>query len=631
MVVIDREGIAIPEFQSWPACALDLGAVTMLAGLSSGAHRIDQLADTVADRTGASAEALRALGADLADRSMLVESDAGAEAAETVDDATTKTIQPDAPHVASVPTVLRIHGGRFEARGHDGALLLALDPVELLVAASWRTPSTLEEAHTRLAGDQPALDLDRDAFRVISERLHAAGFVNHYDPANPENRNHSAWTKEFRDSIGRSMRIKRATKEAVAQHAAEVAERPDGASLVPVTPIHHNWISPPLSLGLIVAYAKAHDDGVLEESYDFVPRWLIDHDELPEACAEPGIFLFSNYIWNHGADLEFSARVKELSPHSITVHGGPDTPKYEADCEQYFRDNPHVDITIRGEGEATFAEMLTALRGHVGDGPADLSCLADVPGLSFRHGDGVVSTADRDRITDLDTIPSPFLTGLFDAFAAGPSRAVVLETNRGCPYGCTFCDWGSATLSRIRKFDMDRVFAEIEWCGRNGFENISLCDANFGIFERDVEIAEKVAEVRRTYGFPESLGNNYAKNTVKHLKKIIKAFADAGIVAEGMVSLQTMNEDTLKVIHRKNIKVEKYNDLSAEFHANRLPLAVDLMMALPGSTPADLARRPPGVHQPRRQDAGPPHHPPGQQPDERAELPRGARHRGQAR
>ena len=40
---------------------------------------------------------------------------------------------------------------------------------------------------------------------------------------------------------------------------------------------------------------------------------------------------------------------------------------------------------------------------------------------------------------------------LFDAYGEIPGAHVTIETNRGCPYGCTFCDWGSATMSRARK------------------------------------------------------------------------------------------------------------------------------------------------------------------------------------
>jgi hypothetical protein len=80
------------------------------------------------------------------------------------------------------------------------------------------------------------------------------------------------------------------------------------------------------------------------------------------------------------------------------------------------------------------------------------------------------------------------------------------------------------------------------------------------------------------------LAANYAKNTVKHLRKIIDVLAGAEILAEGVISLQSMDEETLTVIRRSNIKLERYNELSSEFRRNQLPLAVDVMMGLPGST-----------------------------------------------
>ena len=111
------------------------------------------------------------------------------------------------------------------------------------------------------------------------------------------------------------------------------------------------------------------------------------------------------------------------------------------------------------------AEVLDALAGvELSNGPPDLTPLRDVAGIVFRDGDEVVRSGDRDRITDVDDIPSPYLNGMLDAYGEAVEGTAIIETNRGCPYGCTFCDWGSATLSRIRKFDLDRVFAELEWC-----------------------------------------------------------------------------------------------------------------------------------------------------------------------
>ena len=111
------------------------------------------------------------------------------------------------------------------------------------------------------------------------------------------------------------------------------------------------------------------------------------------------------------------------------------------------------------------------------DGGVKEACLY-TPGLAegLRREAVVITRGETDRITDVDSIPSPYLTGLFDSFAAGPGRAAMIETNRGCPYGCTFCDWGSATLSRVRKFDLQRVFDELEWAAKNRLETVAIAD-----------------------------------------------------------------------------------------------------------------------------------------------------------
>jgi hypothetical protein len=386
----------------------------------------------------------------------------------------------------------------------------------------------------------------------------------------------------MRDNLRRMARVHAEFDRIEAEHDA--AGGPPGR--VPVVGFNHLWTALPASLGMVIAAARGWSGGELEASYDFRPRLLWDRPRLePVAAGAPGIYLFSNYIWSTTTNLANSALVKQLNPHSVTVHGGPDTPKYVADTERFFADNPHVDIVVHGEGEATFPEMLAALRGAVGDGPPDLSALAAVPGLSFRQGNRVVRVDGRDRIADLDALPSPILTGVYDGFVpAGPVAALVIESNRGCPYGCTFCDWGSATLSRIRQFDLQRFFDELEWCAQSGFR-IAIADANFGIFERDVAIAQRIVDLKATYGYPEAVGNNYAKNTVKHLARIIELFTEAGIVAEGKMSMQTFDTETLHTIRRKNIKVEKYHDMSVEFRRNQLPLSVDIMMGLPGATP----------------------------------------------
>ncbi|MEL7209669.1 MAG: radical SAM protein, partial [Actinomycetota bacterium] len=191
----------------------------------------------------------------------------------------------------------------------------------------------------------------------------------------------------------------------------------------------------------------------------------------------------------------------------------------------------------------------------------------------------------RDRVADLDSLPSPVLDGWFDGLGGDLFFSAVLETNRGCPYGCTFCDWGSATRSRIRSFGLDRVKAEIDWVADHDFEHLLLADANFGILERDREIAQHLVEARRRTGAPHVLGTNYAKNPKRHVVDIVADLAAGGFITMGQVALQTTDTDTLAAVNRANIRPENYDDLLRAFDELGLPIQTDLMMGLPGATP----------------------------------------------
>jgi hypothetical protein len=497
----------------------------------------------------------------------------------------------DAPELGdaiatATPIVLRPGPGGFDALDHEGRLRARLDVTELAAFVSLAVTGSRDKAlerHQEEAGDAALTGEELDA---LIRRLAGVRLVGPADEANPAGRE----DQDAKRIRGHWTRMGRAADRAVAAHDEEERAREAGTGIrrTKVIPVDRGQPMP-LALGMIVAHAKAWAGGRLEEHYQFVPAWFTRLRQPLVDPEQPAIYLYSNYVWQHRRNLETSELIKSLAPSSINIHGGPDTPKYERDVETYLRGNPHVDIAVHGEGELTMAEALDALAPSLSAGRVDLSVLRDVPGLSFRLGDEVVHTGERDRITELDVVPSPFLMGLFDPHAEAVVNMAILETNRGCPYGCTFCDWGSATQSRIRKFDMDRVFAELEWCAINKVRQVFLADANFGIFERDVEIAEKVAELKVRHGYPRLLSTNYAKNTTKHVRKIVQSLADAGILTQGLLSLQSMDAETLKTVRRSNIKVEKYDDLAREFRSARLPLFVDLMLGLPGATPASFA------------------------------------------
>ena len=118
--------------------------------------------------------------------------------------------------------------------------------------------------------------------------------------------------------------------------------------------------------------------------------------------------------------------------------------------------------------------------------------------------DQLIGNSNYTRPEDLDEIPSPFLTGLMDPFLKDGYYPIV-ETNRGCPFSCTFCVWGISALNKVLKFSMQRVKEELNYVAKSSFKSsaIVLGDANFGILPRDVQIAEHVRRgVYEAGGFP---------------------------------------------------------------------------------------------------------------------------------
>ena len=464
-----------------------------------------------------------------------------------------------------------------------------LGPAEVNALCQLREGRTLEESHTRHSEQAGAGAIDEARLAQVLADAARVGFVR---PARIlASRRHSS-RAQIEQAVAATARLRNKLTEWHSAHDAEVlAQRRNGStddmSRLAICPIVQDGQLPPLSLGMVLAFARQEHEQSLSDVVDFYPRWTLESAVSEMVDERTALYLFSDYVWSHDRNLAISRFVKDRSPTSLVIHGGPDAPTHQADAETYFARHPYVDIIVRGEGEHSFAELLDVLgqqwRSNRG---FDLAALAAVAGLIVRvDSDAIVRTPDRERIADLDSIPSPFLTGLYDGHTeAGVSGYAIIETNRGCPYGCTYCDWGSATRSRIRKFDLDRVLDEIEWAGKSQVDGIFLADANFGIFARDVEIARKVAETKNRYGYPKVFSTNYAKNTVKHLKQIVQIVAAADVTTEGLLSLQTMDQPTLDTVRRSNIKTTKYDDLAREFRSAGLPLFVDLMMALPGST-----------------------------------------------
>ncbi len=482
----------------------------------------------------------------------------------------------------NAPFVLRPAGDRFEHVGHGGDLRLRVDARELLALGPLTAPTHSDAAYDAQVALLGPHALSRAELDALLGRLAGAGVLSFVDLA----RVSAAELRGPRADVT-SKHFERHARE---QDRAELLERrADGRPRTRVIPVAFD-LHIPLGLGLVTSYAKHLDGGRLTRDYSFRTDFVWAPDRFEEFTSRPAIYLFSNYVWSTERNLATSLRVKKKSPASLTIHGGPNSPRYRPDAEAFLHRNRHVDVLVHGEGEIALAEILTRLAGSFGDEGQrpDLGVLREVPGISFRLGEDVVHTLDRERISKVDDIPSPYLTGMFDGYLGLDNLRVTLETNRGCPYGCTFCDWGAATMTKVRQFDLERVKREIRWAADANAEQVFVADANFGIFARDVEIAQEIARCRKERGSPGVFSSSYAKNSIKHVRPIVEALTGAGLIAQGVLSFQTNDASTLEIIRRSNIKREKYEELARGMREARLPLVVELMFGLPGSTVASF-------------------------------------------
>mgnify|MGYP006267261893 CR=1 FL=1 len=333
----------------------------------------------------------------------------------------------------------------------------------------------------------------------------------------------------------------------------------------------------PYSVALLQTYVQkmAPDPG----RYEFLPPLYkrVRIADAVEALKDADLVGFSTYVWNGRISLEIARRLKAIRPGIVIVFGGPHVPDQP---DAFLRANPQIDLAVHNEGERTFLEFLEVFH--------DREAWKTLPGISMVLPDGtLVRNANVDRVRDLDQIPSPFLEGAFDAIMAAnktESWIGLWETNRGCPFRCTFCDWGSATAAKVTKFGEERLYREVDWFAKNKIEYIFCCDANFGIQKRDVDIANYVARVKQATGYPVALSVQNTKNATERAYETQKILSDAGLNKGVALSMQSVDRATLEAIKRDNIALGTYMELQRRFTRDKVETYSDLILGLPGET-----------------------------------------------
>ena len=333
-----------------------------------------------------------------------------------------------------------------------------------------------------------------------------------------------------------------------------------------------NSIYFPYAVGVLTSYAMQFED--INSQYELAGIIFKEDstEDVMNSIRDPFIVGFSNYFWNYNYNLEQAKNIKEKYPDCTIIFGGHQVSRDSDFLHKY----PFIDILIFGEGEIPFTRILKAL--------GESKTLDGIPNISYRK-DGEILKGE-DKAEGVENYPSPYLTGVFDKLLNVPENLefnAQLETNRGCPYHCSFCDWCDYDLP-MREFPMERVKKDLEWISEHKISYCMCVDSNFGLFPRDEEIAEFAVSLKKKNGFPDKFGACFAKNKTDRIFTINKMFNDVGMSKGVSLAFQSMSEEVLKNISRKNMNKDKLSEQLELYHKAGIPTYTELILGLPGET-----------------------------------------------
>jgi anaerobic magnesium-protoporphyrin IX monomethyl ester cyclase len=194
-------------------------------------------------------------------------------------------------------------------------------------------------------------------------------------------------------------------------------------------------VSMPLGLMCLSAYLKKNlerklDIRIVKAGIDFfteadVERIIGDYD--------PGCIGIRTLSVHSAEFYSLCGKIKKWSG-AVLISGGPHASS--APAETILEGG--VDIIVIGEGEITLVELMRHL--------IDKTSYEDVAGIAFSTPDGARTTQPRELISNLDDLPLPDYEAIdFDKYAdvvnwgSVRRRNVLIESSRGCLFGCIYC------------------------------------------------------------------------------------------------------------------------------------------------------------------------------------------------
>ncbi|MEO5330850.1 MAG: radical SAM protein [Magnetococcus sp. YQC-5] len=334
----------------------------------------------------------------------------------------------------------------------------------------------------------------------------------------------------------------------------------------------------PLNIGYVGGYALQQLKEEIELKLFKYPEQMLAQADIEQ----PDVIGLSFYYWNTNLNHSVTRQLRrKLGGKTIIVWGGPSVDTDPGEQIRLFARFQEVDLFIENEGEIGFANLLRSVLTH---------------GAQWRHHpmDGAVFLLENRLITsgravgsilDLTHLESPYLNRLLDPFLDGTLRPII-HTTRMCPYTCSFCVMGK-NKGKLRSVPMERVKAEIDYVCDHFRDQphfpLYIADSNFGILERDAEIADYIRSKTDTVQYPRSVFYYCDKNFGKQTREVVEKLADISFLGLS-IALQSENPATLKAVRRHNLSQEEINEAMQWAMSKNYLTTTELIFGLPFET-----------------------------------------------
>lgn len=227
-----------------------------------------------------------------------------------------------------------------------------------------------------------------------------------------------------------------------------------------LTAINAKYIHSNLAVYSLKAYAEQYKEHLTIAEYTINQQ--MDEILMDLYKKQPDVLCFSCYIWNLNYVENLIREIHKIFPQLPIWVGGPEVSYDSADV---LRRLPEVTGVMKGEGEATFLEVVSYyVEGRVP--------LQEIDGITYRAEQGEIVERPWRPILDLSTVP--FVYKDMKKFA---NKIIYYETSRGCPFSCSYCLSSVDKCLRFR--DLDLVKKELQFFLDEKVPQVKFVDRTF--------------------------------------------------------------------------------------------------------------------------------------------------------